>query len=550
MSSKVRINISNNEKVTDKRAVIVSLDLDDICKQARNKLNIKKKITRVFNGKTGEIITHNDQLRCIEQDDLIVVSTSDKPFQGKVATSSSLSSSSDGMDTANIIVHSSSSSSSIDGASCTGAGTTSGGGDDAIIIGAPESTTVDPVGLSNDALMNELKKSVQVHIVAKDAWLEDEAINQLNRCAKTLKGVRYAVGMPDLHPGKGFPIGASFATRDYVFPACVGGDIGCGMTMMKTELTDARIKLDNWANKLYGLETGGFFEDDDMSMEEWLQMYGVEPTSYDLQLGTIGGGNHFAELQQVEKVVDQQLFDQAGLTEHNLYLLIHSGSRGYGHHVVSEHMKQYGTKGLHEQTEACTCYLHLHDNACNWAKANRHLIARKFLMCLSTKGEVVLDVWHNNVTKKEFIASKDDNSCGETEELWLHRKGAAPTDQGLIVIPGSRGTYSYLVAPVDDQQSLQAAAYSAAHGAGRKWNRSKAYAMSKNNPNQTPDSLSVTELGSRVICEDHQLIYEEHPFAYKDIDDVVKDLEAFNVVKIVAILKPLITYKTRNVKSK
>jgi release factor H-coupled RctB family protein len=319
------------------------------------------------------------------------------------------------------------------------------------------------------------------------------------------------------------------------------------MSMFKTELTTDRIKLDSWITKLYGLESGSFLKDNNMTLDEWLKQYNGRHTNFDSQLGTIGGGNHFAELQQIEQVVDQKLFQESNIDVNNLYLLVHSGSRGYGHEIIGEHERQFGKKGVHQDTSVCSNYLKLHDNACNWAKTNRHLIARKFLQCLSTKRTLILDVWHNNVTKKTFFNPENEN---ETEELWLHRKGAAPTEQGLIIIPGSRGTLSYLVSLVNSLKILQSPAYFAAHGAGRRWTKSKALAMISNNRSMTPSSLAVTDIGSRVICEDKQLIYEEHPYAYKDIDEVIKDLETFGIVKVVAILKPLITHKTRSVKSK
>ena len=126
------------------------------------------------------------------------------------------------------------------------------------------------------------------------------------------------------------------------------------------------------------------------------------------------------------------------------------------------------------------------------------------------------------------------------ETAWLHRKGAAPADQGPVVIPGSRGSLSYLVRPKPDNKT---ALLSLAHGAGRKWKRSDA--ESRLSHRYRVADLQKTDLGGRVICEDKALIYEEAPQAYKDISQVISDLEAFGLIDIIATLKPVITYKTR-----
>jgi release factor H-coupled RctB family protein len=126
------------------------------------------------------------------------------------------------------------------------------------------------------------------------------------------------------------------------------------------------------------------------------------------------------------------------------------------------------------------------------------------------------------------------NSC------WIHRKGATPTDGGLVVIPGSRGDFSYLVKPIGDQQ---ANAYSVAHGAGRKWARKDA--KGRLSHRYSVEDFAKTPLGSLVICENKDLVYEEAPQAYKNIDLVVQDLVDAELVKVVALLRPLITYKMR-----
>lgn len=130
------------------------------------------------------------------------------------------------------------------------------------------------------------------------------------------------------------------------------------------------------------------------------------------------------------------------------------------------------------------------------------------------------------------------------KKLWLHRKGAAPADVGPVVIPGSRGHFSYLVMPTLASPDTEQAAFSLAHGAGRKWNRGKALQMGKAQSKKA-EAFTTTELGSRVICENKDLLYEEMPSAYKEIEDIIHDLQEFNLIKVVAILRPIITYKTR-----
>src|SRR5262245_2903216 len=126
--------------------------------------------------------------------------------------------------------------------------------------------------------------------------------------------------------------------------------------------------------------------------------------------------------------------------------------------------------------------------------------------------------------------------------LWLHRKGAAPSDHGPLVIPGSRGTFSYLVQPTGDGESH---AWSLAHGAGRKWTRSDSRARVRER--FRPMQLVQTGLGSRVICGDRDLLYEEAPPAYKDIEQVIEDLVEAGLIQVIATLRPLLTYKTRAV---
>lgn len=364
-----------------------------------------------------------------------------------------------------------------------------------------------------------------VTVIASTAnWIEGEALAQLEKTAE-LPGMKLAVGMPDLHPGKGTPIGAAFVSEGLFYPHLVGNDIGCGMALWHTDLAVNKIKLDKWVRKLAGLE--GPWEGDAVA---WLAEAGLEATGFEASLGTIGGGNHFAELQRVEAVHDVEAFEALGLSSKALVLLVHSGSRGFGERILRDHVARFGAKGLPEDSLEAAEYLERHTRAVAWARANRGLIAHRFLTALGADARRVLDVCHNSVLHAQVAGC----SC------WLHRKGAAPADQGPVVIPGSRGAMSYLVTPVGDQ-TVNAATL--AHGAGRKWRRTEA--RGRLEQRFSPESLRQTALGSRVICEDKDLLYEEAPQAYKDIDVVVQDLVDAGLVRVTATLRPVITYKHR-----
>ena len=129
------------------------------------------------------------------------------------------------------------------------------------------------------------------------------------------------------------------------------------------------------------------------------------------------------------------------------------------------------------------------------------------------------------------------------ETVWLHRKGAVPADACPVVIPGSRGTLSYLVKPVGDGASH---AWSLAHGAGRKWARSETRLRVRERFRVS--ELVQTSLGSRVICEDRDLLYEEAPMAYKPVESVIEALVDTGLIRVIATFRPLLTYKTRGLK--
>lgn len=186
-------------------------------------------------------------------------------------------------------------------------------------------------------------------------------------------------------------------------------------------------------------------------------------------LGTIGGGNHFAELQQVETVFDQAALHALGLDAGRLQLLVHSGSRGLGQAILQEQVSLHGHAGLLDGSLEASAYLARHADALRFAEGNRQLIARRILERLRCDGLELLDINHNLVAPAQV-----DGVDG-----WLHRKGATPADQGVLVIPGSRGDYSYLVEPVPSAQTCSPwptapVANGSAASVGSVWRRASA----------------------------------------------------------------------------
>jgi release factor H-coupled RctB family protein len=367
--------------------------------------------------------------------------------------------------------------------------------------------------------------SEKVVVIASDKnWIEGNAVSQLRGTAG-LDGMQLAVGLPDLHPGKAGPVGAAFVTRGVIYPHLVGNDVGCGMGLWLSDLQCRKAKLERWADKLNDLDQPWSGD-----RVEWLAQFCARAGEFDEALGTIGGGNHFAELQQVEEIRDAEAFGALGLDADRLVVLVHSGSRGLGGAILREHQRVFGYAGLQCATEQANAYVSRHEEAVAWAHANRALIAQRFLAALGSDAVRVLDVPHNFMAREQIAGG----------DAWIHRKGANPSTRGAVVIPGSRGALSFLVAPRGPQDGN---ANSVSHGAGRKWNRSDCRARLRERFDTA--SLERTELGGRVICEDRELLYEEAPQAYKNIEVVVQDLVEAGLVRVIATFRPLITYKTR-----
>jgi release factor H-coupled RctB family protein len=267
----------------------------------------------------------------------------------------------------------------------------------------------------------------------RESLVDEKAMKQLELSSR-LPGMVRVVGMPDLHVGPRFPIGASFLVEDFIYPSLIGGDIGCGMTMFVLSCKARQIQGNEQsiAALLRGL-------DEPMAeIKNRVEKEGISSTEFDASLGTIGRGNHFAEIQVIDRVFDHEVAVHHHLLPEKAFLLVHSGSRGLGKSIL----EKYGNVGL--QGTKLEEYLSEHNEACKWARVNRALIAERIVKCLEIETEQkVIDIWHNHV---EQIQS-------DGKPLFLHRKGAAPTDQGLVAIPGSRGTLTYIVQGIHDQVS-------------------------------------------------------------------------------------------------
>jgi release factor H-coupled RctB family protein len=357
------------------------------------------------------------------------------------------------------------------------------------------------------------EKMNKLTIIASDKnWIDTRSVETLKEIT-TFQGVKKVVGLPDLSVGR-VPNGTAILTKDRIYPHLIGGDIGCGMSLFMKPLRSKKIRSDKFEKQLKKLQTL-----DDVELEE------QEHLGY--HLGSIGRGNHFAELHRVESIRDKTLFESLGLQEEALYALVHSGSRAFGQIVFNKVAGAYDpTQGIEATSNKAQSYLEQHNQAIEYASQSRQMIAKRLFKAIGL-GE-----------NCECVSNTAHNSIINTHEGWLHRKGATPTDKGAIMIAGSRGSLSYLVMPTEHTQTSN---YSLAHGAGRKWERSSAEAKLKNR--YTKESLKRTAIGSRVICHDSKLLYEEAPEAYKNIDIVISDLVEAGLATVVATFKPILTYK-------
>ena len=354
----------------------------------------------------------------------------------------------------------------------------------------------------------------EVKVIGSRSEIDSAAIQELQTLAR-LPGVINIRGMPDLHAG---PTGCVIASLDCIYPRFVGSDAGCGMSVFVAGKRD----------KFNAVRFQKSIDDiNSLSLQEVTslkQKYDLVDTTYDNDLGTIGGSNHFAEYQCLDTVMDSELCRELQITKDMLLLTVHSGSRGLGKSISDA----YGNQRLSEGSEIKR-YMSSHDHAVRWGRANRLAIASRILQESTDQIKPTIDICHNQVVKKY------DN--------YYHRKGAAPADKGFVILPGSRGSHSYIVKPKASlsHHDLMDIGFSMAHGAGRRLTRTKAEAKALKYCNGNYDSLLTTALDSIVSCFDRKVLCQEIPEAYKNIDDIVSDLAPY--VNVVAKLMPVLTIK-------
>jgi len=396
-------------------------------------------------------------------------------------------------------------------------------------------------------------------LAGPDVWLESRAVDQLARIA-ALPACRCAVGLPDLHPGRGIPIGAVFEFEGEVRPRLVGGDAGCGVRLMA--LKTLKYKGDALLRRLADAMQGPALPECDpralldavwragpaglvelpgvpASLAALAAAEALDPApahddgglpapwdpSFAAQLGTIGGGNHFVELSRVDRVVDKAVARRLGLTPGGWAVVAHSGSRGLGGYIAGLYGAEPLTAGPARRT-----YLARLRGALNYARANRLVLVWRLLDAMGAAKPSRIagrfDLIHNTV-------------CARGGDRWLHRKGAAPADAGQpTIVLGSRGAPSWVMEGCGQADTLS----SVAHGAGRKMGRSEAVA--KLGARHDRRTLTRTALGGHVFCDDARLLLAEHPDAYKPIEPVIAALEAADAARRVAALVPFANFKT------
>lgn len=332
-------------------------------------------------------------------------------------------------------------------------------------MGAPELIT--STSTDDDTMLSSLSLSAPtIRIIASDSYIDPIASEQLSTTASRLKGIIAAVGMPDLHPGgsAGFPIGATIVSHEnMIYPPLIGGDIGCGMGLYRTNIrTSASGKEGESASRklaarIRGIEgeyspanagdesTGG-----SAGVKNWLESAGVSEESLLTplfeenidSLGTIGGGNHFAELQAIHEVRDPATYNQylsSSLSVSHpssesrplepdtsyLFLLVHSGSRGVGQRILASTRSetQKGTLPLYFGTPEFSEYMALHDDACRWARCNRDLIAHRILSCVDSSyvGECS-ELSRPGKRRESLENSKGDEEKRHVSEVVKERK--------------------------------------------------------------------------------------------------------------------------------
>ncbi len=453
---------------------------------------------------------------------------------------------------------------------------------------------------------------VPVRIYASEELLEkmqtDRTLLQAVNVSTIMGIQKWSVVLPDAHEGYGFPVGgvaAVDAEEGAVSPGGVGYDINCGVRLIRTNLTvdEVRPKLRELLDVIYELvpsgvgsegivsvstreldevarlgmrwavEHGYGWERDLEHAEEGGRISWADPSKVSdvakkrgaEQLGTLGSGNHFLEVEVVDRIEDERAARAMGITERGqVMVLVHTGSRGYGHQICSDYLRvmerviaregirlpdrelAYGPVGAKEVQD----YLGAMASAANFAWANRQMIThwvrqafeKVFRRDAESLGlELVYDVAHNIVKLEEHAVD------GERRKVYVHRKGATrafppgseqiPQDyRGIgqpVLIPGSMGTGSWVMVGV--QTSMEKSFGSAAHGAGRFMSRAAAKRKHRYN-----DLMEALEKGGVLVrASSKETVVEEAPDAYKDVDAVADATHSAGLAKKVVRLRPL-----------
>jgi tRNA-splicing ligase RtcB len=445
--------------------------------------------------------------------------------------------------------------------------------------------------------------------ILEDLRSEDYAsLRQICNVA-TLPGVvEPALTMPDIHWGYGFPIGGVAAfdpdAGGVVSPGGVGFDINCGVRLLVSELSSKEVdpQKGRLADALYesvpsGIGKGrkdtvfsrgdieevlvegtgalvgrGYGEAKDLENIESegrladADPKGVSERAYQRgvsQLGTLGSGNHFLEVQYIDEIYDKEAASAYGLEEGRITVLIHSGSRGLGHQVCTDYVercmdaaKRYGIELEDRQLAAAPikspegeAYLGAMAAAANFAFANRQLITHSTRQAFEKAGfgsedqhmRVLYDLAHNNAKLEEH----------DGREVLVHRKGATrafgPGNEELperyrsvgqpVLVPGDMGRYSFVLTGTEGAMSETFG--SSAHGAGRKMGRKKAKKAAKGRNIRR----ELEDRGILIRAANRATIDEEMSEAYKDATEVVDTTDGAGIGKKVARLRPLIVVK-------
>ncbi|UCC52719.1 MAG: RtcB family protein [Anaerolineaceae bacterium] len=441
--------------------------------------------------------------------------------------------------------------------------------------------------------------------------LGDKSLDQLVNTATLPGAMKYALAMPDIHQGYGFPIGGVLATElpdGVISPGGVGYDINCGVRLLGTYLDEEDVApyLDELATQLqrscpHGVGRGGSIRLKRNELKALVEQGGTWAlkngfaTKMDLehteengrirgadaskvskralkrgldQVGTLGAGNHFIEVDVVEEIFYETAAERMGLFPGQIVVQIHCGSRGFGHQVCSDYVKRfqpvvhrYGIK-LPDRELVCAPlsspegqdYLAGMSAAANYAFVNRqvltHLIRQSFEVTLAGKVKnfhvyQIYDIAHNMAKIEEHEVD------GNRVTVCVHRKGATrafgPGSRVLpdryrdigqpVLVPGSMGTASWIL--VGTEKSMAQSFGSTCHGAGRTMSRSKA----KRTVYGSELRKQLEGQGIRVRAGSMRGLAEEAPIAYKDVDRVIEVVHGAGIARKVARIVPVAVVK-------